>query len=66
MERLAISSSQLAELIGVENPLRLVAVIRVSVVGWEVLLEDEMQTTGTCPPLSDNTIRRKPKGGKKR
>lgn len=25
------------------------------------------QTTGTCPPLHDNTIRRKPsKGGKKR
>lgn len=65
MRRIPISGSQLAELIGVDDPMRLFAVVRVSATGWEVLLEEQMQTTGTCPPLSDNTGKRKPKGGKK-
>lgn len=64
MIRIPISGSQLAELIGVDDPSRLFAVSRVSSTGWEVLLEGDMQTTGTCPPLSDNTSKRKPKRGK--
>ena len=31
-----------------------------------IFVEDDMQTSGTCPPLSDNTSRRPPKKGKKR
>lgn len=62
--RTPISRSQLSELLGVEPGL-LLAVERLST-GFCVVTEgDEMQTTGTCPPLHDNTSR-KPKGKGKR
>lgn len=68
IQRTPISVSQLSELLGVD-PARFVAVERrcdKDYRGWVVVTEDEMQTTGTCPPLHDNTTRRKPKGkGKK-
>lgn len=64
--RKPISRSQLAELFGCE-PKDFVAIDR-TLTGWELVTEpdeDEMQTTGTCPPLSDNTSKRKPRKGTK-
>ena len=67
----AVSTSQLCELIGVE-PSRFVDIDRDHGKDrdtsrlWIVLEPAErathMQTTGTNPPLHDNTIRRGPKG----
>lgn len=65
IERRAISVSQLSELLGIE-PERFICVKNLSSTGLEVWLEDEMQTTGSCPPLSDNTSRKGPKSGGKR
>jgi hypothetical protein len=67
--RTPISASQLAELLGVP-PERFIAVERrwtPDYKGWVIVLEPEeqVQTTGTCKPLSDNTSR-KPKGKGKR
>lgn len=66
-----ISVSQLAELLGVD-PKRLIDVEVHQAKSTAALVlepEDDMrhvQTTGTCPPLSDNTQRRpKPKKGKR-
>lgn len=64
VQRTAISHSQLAELVGVE-PDRLIAVEQRGR-EWCVVTEgDDMQTSGTCPTLSDNTTKRKPKKRKK-
>ena len=64
LNRQPISVSQLSELLGVD-PKRFIAVQRVcsrEYSGWEVVTEGEdMQTSGTNPPLSDNTSKRKPK-----
>ena len=67
--RTPISRSQLAELVGVD-PESFVAIEwrgdRTGR-GWFVVTEgNAMQTTGTCPPLSDNTSTRKPKRKGKR
>lgn len=65
--RTPISVSQLSELLGVE-PSTFVAVEHrcdKHLHGWYVVTEEPMQTTGTCPPLSDNITKRKPKRGKK-
>ena len=62
VDRTPISVSQLAELLGVD-PARFLAVERI-LSQWYIVTEplgDEMQTTGTCKPLSDNTSKRKPK-----
>ena len=64
MQRQPISVSQLAELVGVD-PARFVAIEKHGSSWVVVTEEDEMQTSGTCPPLSDNTSKRKPKGGKR-
>ena len=70
VERRPIGVSQLCELLGVD-PTRFVGIEpdrgvrgaekRDSTKWWIVLEPEEMQTTGTCSPLSDNTGKRKPK-----
>lgn len=74
IERVEVSRSQLAELLGV-SPARLIAVQRVQPFrdqarkdAFQIVLEPEeraMQTTGTCPPLSDNTKRKPTRKGKR-
>ena len=80
VERIPISRDQFCELLGVD-PKRFINVERAPCLredqrqgqgprvstGLVLVLEPEerMQTTGTCPPLSDN-VARKPKSGKKR
>ena len=61
--RTPISVRELADAVGVE-PERFVAIEK-RPEGWYVVTEpdDAVQTTGTCPPLSDHT-KRKPKRGK--
>jgi hypothetical protein len=61
-----ISVSQFAELLGYEPAqIRFVA-FKPTDSTVSIFVEDDMQTTGTCPPLSNNTSTRKPKGkGKK-
>ena len=64
VHRQPISVRELADAVGVE-PAEFVAVER-RPDSWYVVTEGrDMQTTGTCPPLSDNTSR-KPKGKGKR
>lgn len=61
--RTPISRSQLADLVGVDPERFLGIQMRCDreYTGWVVLTEGEpMQTTGTCPTLSDNTSIRKP------
>lgn len=64
VQRSAISVSQLAELMGVD-PARFIAIEKRGREWCVVTEEDDVQTSGTCPPLSDNTSKRKPKGGKR-
>jgi hypothetical protein len=61
-----ISVSQFAELLGYEPAqIRFVA-YKPTDSSVAIFVEDDMQTSGTCPPLSDNTSKRKPKGSKTR
>jgi hypothetical protein len=60
-----VSLSQFADLLGLdEKSIRFVA-FQPSDSSVAIFVEDDMaQTSGTCPPLSDNT-KRKPKGKRK-
>ena len=62
--RTPISVRELADAVGVE-PREFVAIEK-RLEGWCVVTEpmETVQTTGTCKPLSDNTGKRKPEGGK--
>lgn len=70
VDRVPISVSQLAELLGVEPPRRFVAVEHVctrAYRGWMVVTEgDEMNTSGTFPALNTGGKRIGGKGGKKK
>lgn len=59
-----ISLSQFAEELGLDPRAIRYVLFSPTQSSVRVIVEDEMQTTGTCPPLSDNT-KRKPKKGKK-
>jgi len=67
VERHEISVSQFCELLALE-PQRFIGVTRPRADSstLTILMEPEMQTSGTNPPLSDNTSTRKPKGKGKR
>lgn len=59
-----VSRSQMAEFLGYE-PERLLGIRKTST-GYKLIVEAELaQTSGTCPPLSDNIAKRPPRGGKK-
>jgi hypothetical protein len=72
VERRVLSVSQFAELMGIDPARFILVENRVEEPGTRktqravvLVMEPEMQTTGTCPPLSNNTGTKK-KGGKKR
>ena len=67
VERQAISVNQFCELLALD-PQRFIAVERNrrDSTGLYLVMEPEMQTTGTCPEIHDNKTRGPKKGGKKR
>ena len=64
VHREPISVIEITTALGID-PKRFVAVEKRGPTWYVVTEGDEMQTVGTCPPLSDNTSR-KPKGKGKR